>query len=361
LKALADKRGLLAGRSVTLRDIADRSGISPATVSRVLNHPDIVRPQLRERVQRVVAEMGYVPHGAARSLASARTRTMGAVVPTVDSALFARIVDGLQHAIHEPGYQLLLSSSIYDPAREVTEVRALLERGVDAMMLVGTSRDAGLYAVLESRGVPYVTTCSWTATMTEPGIGWDNVDAAMRVARYLVDIGHRRFAILAGVTRDNDRAAGRLEGFRRGLAERGIAPDGCPAPEVPYTIPDARAAMSALLKRSPRPTAVMCGNDILAFGALQECLWAGVHVPGEISITGFDDIDMAAHCHPSITTLRVPAFEIGTKAGELLMATLHTGTRPPLVRIELELVVRGTTAPPQAATPRPRVRKEFHT
>lgn len=342
---------------MTIRDIAERTGISPATVSRVLNHPSIVRPALRERVQKAVAETGYLPHGVARSLASARTRTMGAVVPTVDSALFARVVDGLQHAIHAAGHQLLLSSSGYDLAREAAEVRALVERGVDALMLVGLSHDPTVYDLLQARGVPYVTTCSWTAAMAEPGIGWDNVESAMRVARYLLDIGHRRLAVIAGPTRDNDRAAGRRAGFLRALAERGIPPGDCPVVEMPYTIPDARNAMSALLRRTPRPTAVLCGNDILAFGALQECLWAGVRVPEDVSITGFDDIDMAAHCHPSITTLRVPAFDVGAKAGELLLAALRTGSCPPAIRIELELVVRATTAPPAAPDSVARLRK----
>jgi LacI family transcriptional regulator len=217
------------------------------------------------------------------------------------------------------------------------------------MMLVGISRDRTVYDLLDSRGIPYVTTCSWTATMTEPGVGWDNVESAMRAARYLLDIGHRRFAVINGITRDNDRAAGRLAGFLRALAERGIATEQCPVVEAPYTIPDARIAMSALLRRSLQPTAVLCGNDILAFGALQECLRSGVRVPEDVSITGFDDIDMAAHCHPSITTLRVPAFDVGAKAGELLLDALRSGTRPPAVRIELELVVRATTAPPAAA------------
>jgi LacI family transcriptional regulator len=360
LKALPDKRVKVAkvpGRAVKIRDIADRSGISPATVSRVLNHPGIVSPELRERVQKAVAEMGYVPHGAARSLASSRTRTMGAVVPTVDSALFARVVDGLQQRIHDAGYQLLLSSSNYDPAREALEVRALLERGVDAMMLVGTSRDDDVYGLLAARGVPCVTTCSWTPAMTLPGVGWDNVTAAMRAARYLLDIGHRRFAIVAGVTVHNDRAQGRLDGFLRALEAGGIAIDRCPVIECPYTIPEARAAMASLLSRPQRPTAVLCGNDILAFGALQECLWAGVGVPGDISIVGFDDIDMAAHCHPSITTVRVPAYEVGAKAGELLMEAIRTGQPMLPVRIELELVVRATTAPP-AADARPRVRRK---
>lgn len=345
MKALPDK----PARTLTIRDIAQQSGISPATVSRVLNHPDLVRPALRERVRQVVDAVGYVPHGAARSLASSRTRTMGAVVPTVDSALFARIVDGMQQQIHAAGYQLLLSSSNYDPAREALEVRALLERGVDAMMLVGTSRDDAVYDLVAARGVPFVTTCSWTRGMARPGVGWDNAEAAARAARYLADVGHRRFAVIAGITRDNDRALRRREGFLAALAERGIAAARVPVIEAPYTIPDARNAMAALLERAERPTAVLCGNDILAFGALQECLWSGVRVPEAMSITGFDDIDMAAHCHPPITTVRVPAHDVGARAGDMLLQAVRGESALSTVRLDLELVVRATTAPPPGA------------
>ena len=155
---------------MTIKDIAVRCGISSATISRVLNHPEIVRPELRERVHMILAEAGYVPHGAARSLASRRTRTMGAVVPTVDSALFARVVDGLQQAIHEYGFQLLLASNNYSPAREAAEIRALIERGVDAMMLVGRSRSDDIYALLRAKRIPFVATCVF-----EPGAPWPTV------------------------------------------------------------------------------------------------------------------------------------------------------------------------------------------
>lgn len=331
---------------VTIKDIAARCGISSATISRVLNHPELVRPELRERVQLILTEAGYVPHGAARSLASRRTRTMGAVVPTVDSALFARVVDGLQQTIHDHGYQLLLASSNYSPAREAAEIRALIERGVDAMMLVGRSRSDEVCELLRAKRIPFVATCLFEPEASWPTVGWDNHAEAARVADYLLDIGHRRFGIIAGVTADNDRAADRVAGYRAALARRGVGiPDACVI-EKPYTVPEGRAAMAALLRLPQPPTAVLCGNDILAFGALQECLWLSVRVPQEISITGFDDIEMAAHCYPGMTTVHVPAYEVGWRAATVLLDAIKKQPASEHVRIDLQLIVRGTTAPP---------------
>lgn len=335
-----------SSRHVTIKDIAARSGISSATISRVLNHPELVRGPLRARVEAALQTHGYVAHGAARSLASRRTRTMGAVVPTVDSAHFAKLVDGMQQEIHDHGFQMLLASSNYSPEREALEVRALLERGVDAMLLVGSARRDDVYAMLRSRGVPFVNTCLYVPDAPWPMVGWDNVREAARVADYLLDIGHRRFGIIAGITRDNDRAEDRRTGFLAALARRGvtIAPS-CIIERV-YTVTAGRAAMAALLRVSPRPTAVMCGNDILAIGALQECQWSGVDVPGEVSITGFDDIEMAAHCFPGITTVRSHARRIGETAAQILLRAVAGESGTESVHLDLELVVRGTTAPP---------------
>ncbi|MBS0304455.1 MAG: LacI family DNA-binding transcriptional regulator [Proteobacteria bacterium] len=338
----------------TLKELAQRSGISAATLSRVLNHPELVRPVLRGKAQAALAQAGYVPHGAARSLASRRTRTIGVVVPTVDSALFAKVLEGLQQRLHRTGYQLFVANSAYSPGREAEQVRALVERGVDGMALVGSTHDAGMLELLRARRIPFVTTCHHDPGAAWPTIGWDNVVAAERLADYLLDIGHRRFAVIAGVMADNDRATQRVQGFRRAVERRGGSlPTACVI-EKPYTVLEARRAMAALLRRPQRPTAVLCGNDILAFGALQECLWQDVAVPQQISITGFDDIEMAAHCRPGITTLHVPALEIGSLAAAALLATID-GRAPAdgdeHVCLELELILRGTTAPPSGNRP----------
>lgn len=337
----------------TLKALADRCGVSVATLSRVMNHPDRVRPELRARALAALAEAGYVPNGAARSLASRRTRTMGAVVPTVDSALFARIVDGVQQTLHDQGYQLLLAASNYSPQREAAEVRALLERRVDGLLLVGREREPEVYELLAAQRVPFVTTCHYDEAQPWPTLGWDNVAESMRIADYLLDIGHRSFGVVAGITEHNDRAADRVRGYRAALERRGVALPAGRVIECAYTVPAARTAMGALLRMPQPPTAVLCGNDILAYGALQECLWRQMRVPQDVSITGFDDIDMAAHCRPGITTLHVPAFDLGVRAAEVLLGVGGVPDGPRHVYMDLELVVRGTTAPPRAADAAP--------
>ena len=341
----------------TLKALAQGSGISASTLSRVLNHPQLVRPGLRERAQTLLSQAGYVPHGAARSLTSRRTRTVGAVVPTVDSALFAKIVEGLQQRLHAQGYQLLVASSGYSPAREAEQVRALIERVVDGMMLVGRVHAEDTLRMLQARQIPFVTTCHSDARAAWPTIGWNNVAEAERVANYLLDIGHRHFGVIVGLTVDNDRAADRLLGFRQAILRRGGSLPPGDVIEKPYTVADGRAAMAALLRRPRRPTAVLCGNDILAFGALQECLWQDLRVPGQISIAGFDDIEMAAHSRPGMTTLHVPAFEIGERAAAVLLGAIERdGPASPddHACLDLELILRGTTAPPEAQRPVPR-------
>jgi LacI family transcriptional regulator len=305
----------------------------------------MVSSALRAKAEKLLADAGYIPHGAARSLASRHTRTMGAAIPTVDSAFFARLVDGLQQTIQQQGFQLLLASTNYEPEREASEIRALLERGVDGMLLVGSSRSPYVYELLRSKAVPFVTTCHYDANAPWPCVGWDNVAEAERIARYLVDIGHRRFGIIAGITSDNDRAADRVKGFLRALARRNIRLPASNIIERPYTIADARSALAALLRLPEPPTAVMCGNDILAYGALQECLWQNVRIPDDISITGFDDIDMAAHCRPGITTLHVPAYQVGQRAAAIMLEK-SSNALPEHVYVDLELIVRETTAPP---------------
>ena len=337
----------------TLKALADRCGVSATTLSRVMNHPEQVRPELRAKAQSALAEAGYVPNGAARSLASRRTRTMGAVVPTVDSALFARVVDGVQQTIHDHGYQLLLASSNYSPQREAAEVRALLERRVDGLMLVGRAREPEVYELLAAQGVPFVSTCHYDETLNWPTVGWDNVAESVRIADYVLDIGHRQFGVIAGITEHNDRAADRVAGYRAALARRGIELPPQRLIECAYTVPAARTAMATLLRMPQPPTAVLCGNDILAFGALQECLWRHMRVPQDVSITGFDNIEMAAHCQPGITTLHVPAFDLGVRAAEILLGSSAGLDTPGHVFMELELIVRGTTAPPRAGSDLP--------
>ncbi|MGH7106524.1 MAG: substrate-binding domain-containing protein, partial [Acetobacteraceae bacterium] len=180
-----------------------------------------------------------------------------------------------------------------------------------------------------------------------PCIGFDNRGAAMRMTDHLLNLGHRRFAVVAGVTLYNDRAGERVAGIRAALAARGLTLTASEILERPYSLADGRHALRILMQRPEPPTAIICGNDVLAIGALLECLAAGIAVPGEVSVTGFDDLELASHLRPALTTLRVPAAAIGRYAAEYLTRQLDGRTAPGSMELEVELILRGTTGPPR--------------
>lgn len=335
-------------KAPTLEDVAREAGVSTASVSRYLNMPELVRPARREKIEASIAALGYVPHGAARALASQRTRTIGAVIPTLDNAIFARGVQAFQQRLHSDGYTLLLASFDYDLDEELRQVDALLTRGVDALLLVGCQHLPSLYERLDKKGLPYVHTWAFDRSGTKACVGFDNRLAARRAASYLLDIGHSAIALIVGIADGNDRAMERAIGVREALEERGLSLLPEYTLEKPYDVAEGRSAMRQLLAQDLPPTAVICGNDILAMGALLECQARGVAVPEQVSITGFDDLPLTSHLQPSLTTLHVPAGEMGRRAAEYLLTRLGDVPMPDSTELEVGLIVRGTTAPPRA-------------
>ncbi len=327
-------------------DVARRAGVSAATVSRVVNQPEGVRAGLRAKVEAAIASLGYVPHAGARTLKSRRTGTVGAIFPTVDNAIFAKAIDALQRALDGAGRQLLIATNDYSPASEESQALNLLTRGADALVLCGTGQRPALLERLKARGVPVVHVMSWPPPPGMACVGFDNARAMAQVVRYLLDLGHRHIAMLAGITRDNDRAAARVAGVRAALAAAGIALPPSRLVERRYSLAAAREGLQRLLEASPRPTAVVCGNDVLAFGALFEAQRLGLSVPGDLSIVGFDDLELSSHLHPALTTVHVPAEQMWKQAADHVLALLDDVEPPSASEIEVSLVVRGSTAPP---------------
>src|SRR5712692_9328808 len=206
-----------------LADVARRAGVSAASVSRVLNHPAKVSPEVRERVTSAMAELRYVRDGAARALASRHSLTIGHVVPTLGIGIFAVGVEALQRRLEEAGYQLLVAASLYDEAKEARQVRALIERGVDGIALVGHRHAPEVYQLLRSRKLPYVNTYEFDGQNPHPCIGFDNRIGTFNLTCYLIDLGHRDFGIVTGPPGLNDRIAARLTGILDCLDDRGIA------------------------------------------------------------------------------------------------------------------------------------------
>lgn len=333
-------------KAAKLADVARLAGVSTATVSRALTVSHKVRPATLARVQQAVKALGYVAHGAARALASRRTRTIGAVIPTLANAIFAGTTHALQKTLDEAGYTLLLASHEFDPEVELRVTRALIERGIDALVLLGTTHHPDVFGAIAAHDIPYVLTWALDASRTHPCIGFDNRAAATRLAEYLLDLGHRDFAMIAGITANNERARERVEAVRAALAARGVELPAGRLVEKPFTPAAGREGLLEVIQNGRWPTAVICGNDVLAMGALAECHAQGIAVPVPVSITGFDDMEVAALVTPGLTTVHFPTGELGAYAAQHLIRRL-AGEAVDLQReLPVNLVVRGSTAPP---------------
>jgi LacI family transcriptional regulator len=323
----------------TLHDVAREAGVSTATVSRALNAPDLL-------VLRAVDELGYTPHFGGRALVSNRSNTIGAIIPTMDNAIFARGVQAFQETLSDAGVTLLVASSGYDSAREFEQIRTLVGRGTDGLMLIGAERPAQSYAFLDRRRIPYVLTWNYRPRATPCFVGFDNRLAARAMARKVIELGHRRIAMIAGITASNDRASDRVVGVRAALDEAGLSGRDLPVVEEVYSLRGGRRACARLLERRPRPTALICGNDVLAVGAITQVSALGLRVPDDVSITGFDDIELAEVIEPRLTTVHVPHRRMGEAAARALLAIRDGTTDCEGVELETHLVMRESLAAP---------------
>lgn len=329
----------------TLEDVARRAEVSTATVSRYFSAPEKIRPALRLRVQMAVGELGYTPHGAARALASQRSNTIGAVIPTLDNAIFATVVQTLQKELSAKKRTLLLAASDYDPESERAQIENLIVRGVDGLMLTGEAREPAVYALLERRGIRYANTYVHHPASPHPTIGFDNQRAMHKVLGYLHDLGHRSFAMIAGIAEGNDRASERIAGAREALERKGLRLAPARLLERPYAMSAGREALRQLMAQTDRPTAVVCGNDVLALGALLETMALGLRVPEDLSITGFDDLELAKEIPPGLTTVHAPLEEMGRQTAAYLLDSAPAADRVPHIELPADLVVRGSTGP----------------
>jgi len=344
--AMTDTRAAPFGsRLPVASDVAARAGVSTATVSRVLNGTGAVRPGRREAVLQAAAELGFVANGAARALSLRRFNTVGAVIPNIENEEFIRALSAFQAGLDRAGYTMLLASAGYDLDDELREATRLIQRGIDGLLLIGDIHRPALFTQTTRQAIPVVQ--AFTLSETRPCVGFDNASVAGRAARYLLDLGHRRISVVTGIRKDNDRGGARVRGVVEVLAAHGLVVRSEHDITVSFGIAAGRDALRQLMTNGvPPPTAVICGTDQLAFGALIEAKARGIEVPGQLSVIGFNDSDYAAFLSPPLTTVRVHASEIGRAAGDQLLARMagHSPVRTTVV--EAELIVRGSTAPP---------------
>lgn len=327
---------------VTIEQVARAAGVSTATVSRVLSKPDVVRARTLERVLGTVRRLDYQPVAAARALASGRTKTVGCVIPTLDHAIFARSTQALQTTLSLAGYQLLVASYEYQPAVELEVVRALQQRDVDAMVLVGTDHAPALWKALLNWDKPSFLT--WSCDERLPSLGFDNEGAARLATAHLLGLGHRHIGVISGLTAHNDRARSRIKGVRQALEAAGLGLSNDLITEQTLNLKGGALGLRALMSASLRPTALFCGNDLLAAGALLEAQRMGLNVPGQLSICGIDNHELAEALNPGLTTISLPTQDLGRLTAHHVLSALAGQAFPAQLFLPFELLVRGSTA-----------------
>lgn len=332
-------------RRISIKDIARKAGVSHSTVSRALRGSPLVNPRTAERIRRLAAQMGYVPNAAARSLVTTRTSIIGLVITTLADPFLAEIVRGVEEVALEAGYRLFLATSNADPERELAAVRALAESRVEGV-IVASSRVGELYLPhLEALGVPIVLINQQREAPFIYSVASDSYQGAVLAVSYLMNLGHTRIAYIAGppMARSNRL---RLTGYQKTLAAAGIPPDPAWIVEGNGRPEAGEWGIQRLLEAPLRPTAVFCYNDMTAIGALRAARAAGLRVPEDLSIIGFDDILFAAYTEPPLTTIAQPKYEMGRTAMSMLLRLLQGERVPPHLQLPCRLVERASCGPP---------------
>jgi LacI family transcriptional regulator len=329
----------------TLADVARAANVSTATVSRCLNSPNQVVSETRERVLKAVAELGYAPNFSAQALAAKQTNTIGAIIPTMENAVFARGIQAFQEELGRHGKTLLIASSAYNETLEDEQIRTLAARGADALLLIGYHRSKKIYEFLNKRSIPTLVAWSFDPDQEQPAIGFDNVNAMAALTRLVIRHGHRKIACISAPIESNDRARGRVEGIRLAMAEVGMKADDLMLTQTPYGIANGEAAFREILAAAPDTTAVMCVNDVLAIGALRAAKEMGLRVPDDISVTGFDDIEIALLADPALTTVHVPHREMGRRAASMLIQMVKQREDCESVELSTDIRIRRSLGP----------------
>ncbi len=341
-----DRERKLTRTAATLHDVARRAGVSTATVSRCLNSPKQVVEATRAKVMSAVHDLGYSPNFGARVMAAKRTHTIGAIIPTMENAIFARGLQAFQEELRVQGYTLLVASSSYRADLEEEQIRSLVARGADGLLLIGHDRDPAIYEFLDAQHVPSLVTWTTDATAERPSVGFDNRASMRDLARSVIGMGHRQLAVISAEIGSNDRARARVDGVKDAMTEAGLSDLPLPIVETTYSIENGARAFESLMQSAVVPTAVLCGNDVLAVGALRRARELGIDVPVQVSITGFDDIELAQVTVPSLTTVHVPHREMGRRAAQMLVQMVKGAAPVKTVELLAEVCLRASLAPP---------------
>lgn len=326
--------------------VAKAAKVSASTVSRSFNHPELVKASTRKKIDAAVRRLGYIRNRAAQTIHGIRSGTIGLVVPTIDHAIFAELVQSFSEAVEDLGFTILLASHGYSLEREYALTRKMLEHRVDGMALIGLAHAEDTYALLDQQDVPAILLWNYGQTSQLPSIGSDNYRAGHLIGAHIASLGHRDIASVFPPLEGNDRASHRFEGMIAALKEAGLAIRSDWMLETRYSVAAAKEAVGQLMTGSTQPSAILCGNDVLAWGAIHATLRLGLTVPRDISVAGIGDFKGSKDFEPALTTVRIPARQIGKRGAEVIVQSIiapDEGVTSEL--IHPELLIRATTAP----------------
>jgi LacI family transcriptional regulator len=310
---------------MNIREIAKRARVSTATVSRTINRNPTVQPQLAKRVWKVIEKLGYFPNTQARALVSGRSRTFGLIVSQITNPFFPEIVHVFEETALQHNYEILVTSTVHDPERMKTSVRRMLEHRVEGVAVMTFGMEESLLDDLKLRSVPLVFVDVGPARPRVSNIRIDYLHGIRQAVQHLAVLRHERIAFISGPL-NLKSALARKDAFVRSMSEIGLAADPVLIVEGDHTLEGGEKASAILLNRNPRPTAILCSNDMTAIGVLRKCNSEKIVVPRDLSVVGFDNIHLSQYILPSLTTIDMSQSELGRMA---FQALLHDVQREP--------------------------------
>ncbi|MFF0952806.1 LacI family DNA-binding transcriptional regulator [Rhizobium leguminosarum] len=337
------KNKSISNRVATVHDVAKLANVSIATVSRVLNKPENVNKDMSERVLKAAAQLGYTTNSAGKALRLARTRTIGTLLPRLDDPIFSELAHGIQETLFAQDYAGFLQTSGYDNTKIFDAALRLFNRGAEGLLVFGRVDDERLLEFIEKNPIPVLQVYSYLEGHPLPSVGIDNARSTQRIAELMLQFGHTDVALISGPTEGNDRQQSRLSAYQRIMQDHGLKTV-VQVVQPGYTINDGGLAFRRIMEENPAVTAVMCNTDLLACGVLSECRKLGIDVPRRLSVSGFEDVSFAPLLYQPLTTLSVPAGDIGRYAARAMIANLEHGHSLTSMQFETSLILRDSVA-----------------
>jgi len=326
----------------TIREVAKIAGVSIASVSRVLNHPETVSPEKRTTIERVMNDLGFSPNGSARSLALNKTSTIALIVPNILNPIYPEIAKGVEDIIYRRGYNLLFCNTDLDPQKEKNYLDTFLGRRVDGLILVGGFVFSEDIYKIQNQKIPLVLIGRKIPEIQENSVYVDFELGGYLATKHLLDLGHPNVAFIAGPEReamDRDKQMG----YRRALKEKNIPPRDDYVVQGNGEIEGGYLCAKTLMRNRNPPRAIFAANDLMAIGALDAIKDLSLRIPEQVAIVGFDNIKMSALVDPKLTTVSYPAYRMGALAARLLFDTIDSKNidgKPREIHLQVELKIR---------------------